>query len=59
MGARQKARVLREQAQELRGKLQQLEIHDWPKWLREADAATKEISELLRRAAELDRGRGA
>jgi hypothetical protein len=47
--------ALRRQAESLRVRLAQLEQHDWPRWLREADAVSREISELLRRAAELER----
>jgi hypothetical protein len=32
-----------------------LERRDWPRWLREADHVTREIGELLRLAAELER----
>ena len=43
---------LRDQAAELQARLNHLERHDWPRWLCEADTVTRDISELLRRAAE-------
>jgi hypothetical protein len=43
---------LRAEAAQLQEQLSWLERFDWPRWLREADAASREISELLRRAAE-------
>ena len=46
---------LRQRASELRARLDHLERHDWPRWLSEADQVSLEITELLRRATEIDR----
>ncbi len=48
------AAALREKAEALRRSLRGVEQTDWPRWLREADQVTREISELLRRACALE-----
>jgi len=59
MSGGSQAQALRLRAEELRAQLRRLERHDWPRWLRDADGVTREVSELLRRAAELEVGRPA
>jgi hypothetical protein len=45
------AEQLRAEAAKCQEHLDWLERHDWPRWLREADTISREITELRRRGA--------
>lgn len=53
---RRSAAELRAEAQALEAQLKRLERLDWPRWLRDADAITRQISELRREATAREQG---
>ena len=48
---------LRSEASALRAQLDRMERFDWPRWLREADLLTRQITELRRQATAMEQGR--